>query len=353
MRRARYLATVLAAVAMLSGGPHWANEARADSIVNYAVLFGGGIDSSFNAGRYYWDLQGAYNVLVDDWGYRPENVIVLFADGQSPQVDQYRLDANGNEYHVNSNPDLNGDSVREIRPEPATRANLQAALADLGQRMNSDDTLLMWTTDHGGREWVDNQYQGYMWGWGDDQQIWETDLASWTEGLPAWRQTYVFGFCNSGEFVDAMSGPNRMILTAASPSEASNAQWGIPSDPATDYDEFLHQWDIGLVGGAADANGDGFVSTYESFLYARDHDPFYVAGTEHPQWDDPSGIGASYTLTGETPEPSSLAVLLAGVIGIGYLAWKRKRPMVSRPQAKRLLPLGSRSNHREARHVRP
>jgi hypothetical protein len=50
---------------------------------DFAILFTGGGDSGNNHSRYYNSLKGLYEVLVDQRGVAPENVIVLYADAGS------------------------------------------------------------------------------------------------------------------------------------------------------------------------------------------------------------------------------------------------------------------------------
>lgn len=308
MRRYRGAAIILILVALTAAGG-WGPRARADT-VNYALLFSGGVREFYNEPRFYWNTQRAYDTLINVWDYEADNITVLFADGQGSGSDQLRRDAEGGIYYVDSDPDLDGDTVADIEAEAATGAALQAALADLETTMDSDDTFLMWASDHGGRGIVEEEYRGYIWGWGTDEAIYDWELADWTSGFEVSYEVYTFGFCYAGEFIGEMSRAGRMIMTAAAADESAYGYLGMPSDPSTDYDEFLYEWDAGLIGGTADLNSDGFVSIYESFQYARDNDDFYLSGDEHPQWDDPSGLGPYYTLTGAVPEPSTLVLVL-------------------------------------------
>jgi hypothetical protein len=57
----------------------------ANSPQNYAVLFSGGgrVDGSSNHSRYYGSLKSFYKVLTDQRGLDPENIVILYADGDS------------------------------------------------------------------------------------------------------------------------------------------------------------------------------------------------------------------------------------------------------------------------------
>lgn len=303
MHRGVFAAVVLCFIATLPA-----------SAASYALLFSGGIMHLYNEPRYYWDTMRIYNLLLDDYGYHPDNIVVLFADGLSPDEDQLRRDSAGDLYVVNSDPDLTGDGLPNFSGE-GTREALEAALGDLGGRMGPGDTFLMWATGHGGRHETEDTYMGSLAGWGSGNRIYDWELAQWTAGFNVDLETYVFGFCYSGQFIGPMSQPGRIMMTAADAHEMSWGNWGEPSDPADDYNEFHHRWYEALLG-AGDADGDGYVTLWESFVYARDNNKFFQSGQEHPQWDDPSGMGEHYTLTGAIPEPAVALLFVAGLLGI-------------------------------------
>lgn len=62
----------------------------AGSADNFAILFSGGGDRSYNHSRYFNSLKGLYEVLVDQRGLEPENVVILYANAGSgqPEFDQ-------------------------------------------------------------------------------------------------------------------------------------------------------------------------------------------------------------------------------------------------------------------------
>jgi len=62
-----------------------AQNVMAGSSDNFAILFSGGGDPANNHSRYYNSLKGLYEVLVDQRGLAPENVIILYADAGSGQ----------------------------------------------------------------------------------------------------------------------------------------------------------------------------------------------------------------------------------------------------------------------------
>lgn len=56
-----------------------------DTAENFAILFSGGGDPLNNYSRYYNSLKGMYEVLIDQRGLAPENIVVLYADAGSDQ----------------------------------------------------------------------------------------------------------------------------------------------------------------------------------------------------------------------------------------------------------------------------
>ena len=69
----------------------------AGSADNFAILFSGGGSPYGNHSRYFNSLKGLYEVLVDQRGLEPENVVVLYADAGSgqPGFDQSLNQMNG------------------------------------------------------------------------------------------------------------------------------------------------------------------------------------------------------------------------------------------------------------------
>ena len=72
----------------------------AGSADNFAILFSGGGGPSGNHSRYFNSLKGLYEVLVDQRGLAPENVVVLYADAGSgqPEFDQSLNQMDGPEH---------------------------------------------------------------------------------------------------------------------------------------------------------------------------------------------------------------------------------------------------------------
>ncbi|UCG07357.1 MAG: hypothetical protein JSV83_01500 [Desulfobacterales bacterium] len=101
----------------------------------YAILFSGGINNWSNHGRYWNDLKFMYKTLVNTYGYPPENIAVLYADGN----------AEDNEMPVHYS---------------GTQADLETAFELLKGVTDNSDTVFLFTTNHGGGFW-ENDPDGY------------------------------------------------------------------------------------------------------------------------------------------------------------------------------------------------
>jgi hypothetical protein len=265
----------------------------------YAVLFSGGINPSNNKIRYWNDLTFMYAALINN-GYPAGHITVLYADGSARDA-QMPVDGS------------------------ATQANLEAAFNTLKQTTTSQDTIFVFTTNHGGGfyppGWPTWQGIQYVWGGQVDGNGDEpgdvlleadysldlngdgdtTDTVSWDEELCAWqgsiydeafgnmfanlnyrRMIIVMEQCFSGGLIADMAGTNRIIMSAASEYEFS---WAMSSD----YDEFSYYFTCAINGADpqgnavnADTSMDGKVSMLEAFEYARQHD----SQNEQPQYED-------------------------------------------------------------------
>lgn len=287
----------------------------------YAVLFSGGQGIFWNHPVYFWETQSIYLALTEVNDLSPGNLTVLMSDGGAEGYDSYKF---GPEWEFNAwdtPADLTGDGIPNVNYS-ATSANLEQAVDALRGVVQPTDIVLFWFTDHG--QWDSGREESYLVGWGDDERIYASDLATWLDGFDAGALIMNFGVCYGGGFIPTLSAPGRVLMSGSAWNEVLKSEYGAPSTPETDYIPWLSAWNEG-IGGAGDANADGFVSMWEAFVYARENNPYYLDGTENPQWDDPSGIGDSIHLGGSIssdpiPEPATVALMLLGLVMI----WFRK-----------------------------
>ncbi len=280
---------------------------------HYAILFSGGANQANNHIRYWNDLKFMYSTLVNKYGYKKENIVVLYADG------------NG----------LDGQIPVHYS---ATQTNLEKVLNLLRENLTKKDFVFIFTTNHGGGFYKtgyeiggETYYDlgGQIDANGDEPAadiILEqdcnldlngdgdkTDQVSWDEVLTSWggsifddsfhtllanleydRMVIVMEQCFSGGLIADMAqgGSNRIIISAAGEYEFS---WAMP--PSYNYDEFSYHFTSAIneadsqgTNVNADTNGDGKISMVEAFNYARSKD----TQPETPWYED-SGDGIPHS----------------------------------------------------------
>lgn len=157
--------------------------------------------------------------------------------------------------------------------ERATREAVGAAMQALAARAKPGDVVLVMLLGHGSGEGGASKVNLP----GVDATA--ADFATWLAGLS--RQTVVFvnAATGSGDFVDVLQGPGRIVVTATRSAMERNESI------------FATHFAAGLSGNAADADKDGRVSVLEAFRYAtREVAKVYETTnrmqTEHAQVSD-------------------------------------------------------------------
>ncbi len=275
----------------------------------YAVIISGGWNRFNNHPRYWNDCSFFYATLKN-YGFRDENIFVLFADGTDPAVDQ----ADG----VTSSPlDLDGDGDPDIGYS-ATKENLSLVFDRLAARLSGEDLLYIFTTDHGDAQ-ADNaapyatpNVTLCLW---DEQEVTGDELAAEVNKVQAKAIVGIFEQCYSGGLVERLKGPNRVLMSASRWWELSYAMNDLPMD------EFSYYATKALAEPTAgDSNGDGIVAMEEAYLYALAHDSYQMEtldsygdnNGEHPAYfSNPWDLGRRISLAGQGP--------LAAPRQMGYL----------------------------------
>jgi Peptidase C13 family len=262
----------------------------------YALLYSGGYDS-INAHLRYWnDLEFMYNTLTGKYGFPPDHIVVIYADGH-------------------------GEDPNMPVGYPATALGFKAALAELQGQLTTNSTFFTFFTNHGGgydtlagvsvggrpdanndeepqdsKKWDEELYYYQQ----TPNDLWDDSLTAWFAGLPYGKMIILAESCFGGGLVHDLRGPNRMVFAAANQYEYS---YGDYSANNIDFDTFSYYFTCALNGATydgtpvnADTNNDGKVSLLEAFLYAQSNDK----ETEHPLMDDSGdGIGTP------TPTPNT------------------------------------------------
>jgi hypothetical protein len=266
----------------------------------YAVLVSGMEPGAVPSGN---TLSFLYKTLITNYGYAKKDIYVL--------------------YHTNEWYDLDGDGQNDV-DYSATRANLFAVFdtLDFNRNVGANDVVFVYTGDHGSRLdcWASGTDSGdgelclYYW---DPFRTSEMDsvFLNLEDGdlVDNWPKILgVFDQCYGGAFVEGMNPyAKRAVCSASSAKQPSwyhydgrpNAQW-----PSQNYVAFTYHWICAMAGHDpegnlvnADANGDGKVSFYEAYKYAKANDEYTVNGSETPQyWDLWDGFGLATALDGTT-----------------------------------------------------
>jgi hypothetical protein len=260
----------------------------------YAVILSGGASQYSNHVRYWNDCSSIFKTLFDVYGYLNENMYVAISDGLDPAPDQ----SNGG----NSHPDLNGDGIDDIT-HSCTMANVNLIFSELATVLGPNDTLFIFTTDHGSGQYGVPGQPVTMNLW-NNEEIWDYEFAALLEPIQCREMIITMEPCFSGGFVDDIINMNsdvpRVISTAANDHEYS---WAMGPDYV--YDEYVFYWTAAVTGEDAygnpvdaDYNQDGEITMDEAYQFALEHD----TADENPQYGEwPTDYGATVTLAGSGP----------------------------------------------------
>ncbi|RLI86255.1 MAG: hypothetical protein DRP01_04615 [Archaeoglobales archaeon] len=243
---------------------------------NYAILVAGGYDNTSNFASFWNDLVLMYDLLTNKFGYHPDNVYVLWADGNQPNANNMPADELANV----TNP--TGIPANEI-DNASTKAALEAVFDELAAKMTAEDTLYIGLINHGGANIAIGKSYFYGFEPSGYPVTSSTHLAQQIMKLPAYKHIWVtVDACHSGGFISTLTVlPNVFVGTAAplytygyainisapGSNYGTNGEWhGLfmwPFMAALNgkfFDGSPLPWD-------PDLNGDGLVSFYEAWNF--------------------------------------------------------------------------------------
>lgn len=229
---------------------------------SYAVVASG---VSLDSQHYKWFLNStnmAYKLLKNN-GYIDENIYYLFENSKELYVDY-----------------------------EATIDNFKKISVELQEKAKDKDNIVLFLIGHGSYRNTNSYYSL------NDYSLSDIELAELFKNIKRNKLVFVFSPCNSGGFVDNLSGENTIVITSTRKDESNRAAFIEP---------FLTSFD-----GIGDTDKDGKVSFEEAFNYACVNVKEQFAGndwgtlTEHAQLDDNGDkISHEYPITGG--EEGSLA----------------------------------------------
>jgi hypothetical protein len=257
----------------------------------YALLF----TSQISNRRHVEDLEFAYRTLRHRCGFRADHIYVLCYDGTIAATDATAADM----------ATWVGDNTpyEMVVSAAATKQNLQTALTNISNRMNSNSMLFVHTNNHGSPSGlcVDNS-----------SVVTPSEWGTMLSGMKQFGTLVVtMEQCFSGAFAQPTLNYSRAVQTSFASA--------VPADKVSagdaHFDPWARVWFESVCGetayGAAlpanpDTNNNHRVSVREAFNYSAVHDP---ATIDDPQYADlPAGCGASIYLT---KQPSLLDILRA------------------------------------------
>jgi len=222
----------------------------------YAIIACG---TSYDSQHYKWFLNStrmAYDLLRNN-DYPDENICYLFESDKEPDVDY-----------------------------EATISNFKKAIEDLQKKANESDMIILLLIGHGAYRGTNSYYSL------KDYNLSDTVMVDMFKKIKRDKLIFIFSQCNSGGFIDDLSGENTVVITSTRKDESNRAAFIEP---------FLTSFS-----GTGDANSDGKVSFAEAFNYASNDvkkqykNNNWGALTEHAQLDD-NGDKISH----EAPIPGS------------------------------------------------
>lgn len=168
-------------------------------------------------------------------------------------------------------------------------------LTDGGATQAAIRSGLQWLVDHSGPTSMSVfHYSGHVKQVGSTEYLWphdnafiaDTELAGKIRQLKGQAWVDISG-CEAAGFDEGISAPNRLFTSSSRSNEKS---YEIPDVRQSVFT--LLEVEQGLIGGAADANGDRRVSIQEAFAYAAERAPQFTSGQaqgpQHPVmagWD--------------------------------------------------------------------
>ncbi|NLT38505.1 MAG: hypothetical protein GXX95_10175 [Methanomassiliicoccus sp.] len=145
--------------------------------------------------KWYWGaVSGMRDILRRDYGYSPENTILMFQD-------------------MNAGPDISMLS---------TKVNVEKELSRLASTLEEDDELFCFFVDHGHFDGSSSHFQL------QDGTITDTRMNELAGKIRARSQVWVFTQCQSGGFAEKMGAPGRIVMSSTMRSENNREAFAEP-----------------------------------------------------------------------------------------------------------------------------
>lgn len=198
------------------------------------------------------------------------------------------------------------DQVIVLKGEDSTQENLRATFGKLGEKLNSNDSLILFLIGHGSFD--GEEYKLNLPG----PDITGTELGELLQALPAGAQLIMNATSASGAVLERWKADGRTVITATRSGAERNAT------------RFAEHWVAALSSDEADIDKNGLISAQEAFDYAsrKVADSYEAEGglaTEHPQIAGDSAqrftVARLAPRPTETPELARLSARMAEIEG--------------------------------------
>jgi len=252
----------------------------------YAVLICGDLAENFWGECFWNDTVWMFKTLLNN-GWTEANIFVLYGDGED---------------YASANPKYRYPGT--VTDFPATRAWVIKVFEGLASgdaangipAMRNQDSLFVWTFDHGGGGESATLCLR-------DADITDTDFAAKINAISYRSRVIFMQQCRSGGFIGDLKNAKTFISTAARAMEDAH-----PADTENEaYDGKIYshgEYDYYLIsaldrltptGGTvnADSGGNGKISALEAHNWMATHE----SQSETPRMDDSGGIGSAFEFT--------------------------------------------------------
>ncbi|MFA5887712.1 MAG: C13 family peptidase [Candidatus Nanoarchaeia archaeon] len=210
----------------------------------YAVLISGQTEE-----RHALNMTLVYNFLLDN-GYEKNNIQVLDGKG-SDRLYCYPVDA------------------------AATVDNVRAAFESLESKLDKDDSLFVYVSDHGGQTYTPKGDALSTISTNDGSTLDQRTFEGFVNDLNYGLGVFIFDQCYSGGFAEETGHGNNVSIASASADESAYS--GGIHNSFTAY--FIKAY---IFSQFSDGNLDGNVSITEAFEYADSNNPYTVQDLQQP-----------------------------------------------------------------------
>jgi len=202
-----------------------------DAEHKYGSIFGG--FGPMTRERFLIEQIRIYNQLLEQ-GFKKENIYVLIPDGLNPK-------------NPTSHYPAGFENLREAYRDysyshDATERNLERILGQMGKKVDSNDTFVLYLSTHG------NLHRDYSYSGGDftarensyaaldngKDKLHDWELRNYSKGINGAREVYMINACHSGHFAKTMGVGRDIVFTAS-----MMHQPGVLDDKGHSYATFL------------------------------------------------------------------------------------------------------------------